>query len=175
MRYRHIVDLHVLVYNIKIFNSNLINNHCDNHQRWFRMNCSKLNVIKKHLMDNKTRQQQLQEDTHFRVLSLLEQDPDMSQRDLAKALGVSLGGINYSLKALIERGMVKAQNFSKSESRLAFAYVLTPQGLAEKTKLTARFLKRKMEEYDALKAEIESLKHTMNAKLQSPIFFDIER
>jgi EPS-associated MarR family transcriptional regulator len=109
-------------------------------------------------MDNMTRQQQLQEDTHFRVLSLLEQNPDMSQRDLAKALGVSLGGINYSLKALIERGMVKAQNFKKSETKLAYAYVLTPQGIAEKTKLTARFLKRKMEEYEALKAEIELLK-----------------
>jgi EPS-associated MarR family transcriptional regulator len=109
-------------------------------------------------MNNMTRQQQLQEDTHFRVLSLLEQNPDMSQRDLAKALGVSLGGINYSLKALIERGMVKAQNFKKSETKLAYAYVLTPQGLAEKTKLTTRFLKRKMEEYEALKVEIDLLK-----------------
>ena len=125
-------------------------------------------------MDNMTRQQQLQEDTHFRVLSLLEQNPDMSQRDLAKALGVSLGGLNYSLKALMERGMVKAQNFSKSERKLAYAYVLTPQGLAEKTKLTARFLKRKMEEYDALKAEIDSLQHGLNGKRQSIFMFDNE-
>lgn len=109
-----------------------------------------------------TRHQQLQEDTHFRVLSLLEQNPDMSQRELASALGVSLGGINYSLKALIERGMIKAQNFTKSESKLAYAYVLTPQGISEKTKLMARFLKRKMEEYDALKAEIESLQKANN-------------
>ena len=119
-----------------------------------------------------TRQQQLQEDTHFRVLSLLEQNPDMSQRDLAKALGVSLGGINYSLKALIERGMVKAQNFKKSESKLAYAYVLTPQGLAEKTKLTTRFLKRKMEEYEALRAEIDSLQYELNGKRQSRLMFD---
>jgi EPS-associated MarR family transcriptional regulator len=125
-------------------------------------------------MDNMTRQQQLQEDTHFRVLSLLEQNPDMSQRDLAKALGVSLGGINYSLKALMERGMVKAQNFKKSESKLAYAYVLTPQGIAEKTKLTARFLKRKMEEYEALKAEIDLLQHTLNGKRQSSLMFDNE-
>jgi EPS-associated MarR family transcriptional regulator len=125
-------------------------------------------------MDNMTRQQQLQEDTHFRVLSLLEQNPDMSQRDLARALGVSLGGINYSLKALIERGMVKAQNFKKSESKLAYAYVLTPQGIAEKTKLTARFLKRKMEEYEALKAEIDLLQHTLNGKRQSSLMFDNE-
>ena len=123
-------------------------------------------------MNNMTRQKQLQEDTHFRVLSLLEQNPDMSQRDLAKALGVSLGGINYSLKALIERGMVKAQNFKKSETKLAYAYVLTPQGLAEKTKLTTHFLKRKMEEYEALKAEIDSLQYELNGKRQSRLMFD---
>jgi EPS-associated MarR family transcriptional regulator len=125
-------------------------------------------------MDAMTRQRQLQEDTHFRVLSLLEQNPDMSQRDLAKALGVSLGGVNYSLKALMERGMVKVQNFSKSERKLAYAYVLTPQGLAEKTKLTARFLKRKMEEYEALKSEIDSLQYALNVKRQSNLMFDNE-
>jgi len=123
-------------------------------------------------MDAMTRQKQLQEDTHFRVLSLLEQNPDMSQRELAKALGVSLGGVNYSLKALIERGMVKAQNFSKSETKLAYAYVLTPQGIAEKTKLTARFLKRKMQEYEALKLEIDSLQYALNGKQQSSLKFD---
>ena len=106
---------------------------------------------------------QLQEDTHFRVLALLEKSPDISQRDLAKALGVSLGGVNYALRALVDSGMVKAQNFSKSERKLAYAYVLTPQGLAEKSKLTARFLKRKMAEYDALKVEIESLQQLVVA------------
>lgn len=104
-----------------------------------------------------TKIKQLQEDTHFRVLALLERNPDISQRDLAKALGISLGGVNYSLRALVEKGMVKAQNFSRSERKFAYAYVLTPQGLAEKTKLTARFLKRKLEEYEALKYEIEAL------------------
>ena len=125
-------------------------------------------------MDAMTRQKQLQEDTHFRVLSLLEQNPDMSQRDLAKALGVSLGGVNYSLKALMERGMVKVQNFSRSERKLAYAYVLTPHGLAEKTKLTARFLKRKMDEYEALKAEIDSLQVALNGKRQTSLMFDNE-
>jgi EPS-associated MarR family transcriptional regulator len=125
-------------------------------------------------MNAMTRQKQLQEDTHFRVLSLLEQHPDMSQRDLAKALGVSLGGVNYSLKALMERGMVKVQNFSRSERKLAYAYVLTPHGLAEKTKLTARFLKRKMDEYEALKAEIDSLQYALNGKRQSNLMFDNE-
>ena len=104
-----------------------------------------------------TRLQQLQEDTHFRVLGLLEKNPDLSQRELAKVLGVSLGGVNYSLRALAERGMVKMQNFKRSEKKLAYAYVLTPRGLAEKTRLTTDFLKRKLEEYGALKAEIESL------------------
>ena len=104
-----------------------------------------------------TKTRQLQEDTHFRVLALLERSPDISQRELARQLGVSLGGVNYALRALVDRGMVKAQNFSKSERKLAYAYVLTPQGLAEKTKLTARFLKRKLEEYEALKSEIEAL------------------
>jgi EPS-associated MarR family transcriptional regulator len=118
-----------------------------------------------------TKLKQLQEDTHFRVLALLEKTPDISQRELAKQLGVSLGGVNYSLRALVDRGMVKAQNFSKSERKLAYAYVLTPQGLAEKTKLTARFLKRKMEEYEALKAEIESLQQlvVVNNLADAPI------
>ena len=104
-----------------------------------------------------TRLQQLQEDTHFRVLGLLEQNLDLSQRELAKVLGVSLGGVNYSLRALVERGMVKMQNFKKSEKKLAYAYVLTPRGLSEKTRLTASFLKRKLEEYEALRTEIASL------------------
>ena len=104
-----------------------------------------------------TRLQQLQEDTHFRVLGLLEQNPDLSQRELAKVLGVSLGGVNYSLRALAERGMVKVQNFKRNEKKLAYDYVLTPRGLAEKTRLMADFLKRKLEEYEALKVEIDSL------------------
>ena len=108
-----------------------------------------------------TRLQQLQEDTHFRVLGLLEQNPDLSQRELAKVLGVSLGGVNYSLRALVDRGMVKVQNFKNSEKKLAYAYVLTPHGLAEKTRLTARFLKRKLEEYEALRAEIELLQELL--------------
>lgn len=115
-----------------------------------------------------TRLQMLQEDTHFRVLSLLANNPDMSQRDLAKALGISLGGINYSLRALIDRGMVKAQNFSKSDRKLAYAYVLTPQGLAEKTKLTGNFLARKMQEYEALKKEIESLQQLTSGEVSPP-------
>ena len=117
-----------------------------------------------------TKLKQLQEDTHFRVLALLERNPDISQRDLAKALGISLGGVNYSLRALVEKGMVKAQNFSSSDKKLAYAYILTPKGLAEKSMLTARFLKRKMDEYEALKFEIESLQLSIRDQRQSSMF-----
>ena len=119
-----------------------------------------------------TRLQQLQEDTHFRVLGLLEQNPDLSQRELAKVLGVSLGGVNYSLRALAERGMVKVQNFKRSEKKLAYAYVLTPRGLAEKTRLTSNFLKRKLEEYEALKAEIASLQQLVRDDRYSSATFN---
>lgn len=117
-----------------------------------------------------TKLKQLQEDTHFRVLALLEKNPDISQRDLAKKLGISLGGVNYSLRALVEKGMVKAQNFSNSDKKLAYAYILTPKGLAEKSMLTARFLKRKMDEYEALKFEIESLQLSLREQRQSSMF-----
>ena len=114
-----------------------------------------------------TKLKKLQEDTHFRVLALLEKNPDVSQRDLAKVLGISLGGVNYSLRALVEKGMVKAQNFSSSDKKLAYAYFLTPRGLAEKSLLTACFLKRKMDEYEALKVEIESLQYSLRDQQQS--------
>lgn len=82
----------------------------------------------------------------------------MSQRQIADALGVSLGGVNYCLRALIGGGMVKVRNFHLSDNRLRYAYILTPQGAAVKATLTASFLRRKMAEYEALKAEIERLK-----------------
>ena len=88
----------------------------------------------------------------------LERDPEQSQRQLAKELGVSLGGVNYALRALIERGFVKAENFRKSGRKIAYLYVLTPKGVAEKASLTTAFLSRKLEEYEVLKQEIESLK-----------------
>ncbi len=104
-----------------------------------------------------TRQKQLQEDTRFRVLSLLESQPEINQREMAKALGVSLGGVNYCLRALVSKGLVKMSGFQASENKLAYAYLLTPQGMTEKIAMTGRFLKRKQEEYAALKAEIEAL------------------
>jgi EPS-associated MarR family transcriptional regulator len=97
----------------------------------------------------------------YRILELVEQQPDISQRQLAEALGVSVGKANYVLNALLDRGLVKAQNFKKSNNKIGYVYVLTPQGLAEKASITARFLKRKLDEYDRLKAEIEEIKRKL--------------
>jgi EPS-associated MarR family transcriptional regulator len=97
------------------------------------------------------------EDLHFRVLKLLQHDPDITQRELADRLGVSNGKLHYCLRALIDKGLVKLGNFAGSKHRLHYAYLLTPAGAAEKARMTSRFLKRKMAEYEALKAEIDSL------------------
>ena len=99
----------------------------------------------------------LQEDTHFRVLRLLQENPEMSQRELADAVGVSVGGIHYVLNALIDKGLVKLGNFTAAEDKRRYAYVLTPKGIAQKAALTRAFWIRKMEEYEALKEEINAL------------------
>ncbi len=99
----------------------------------------------------------LQEDTHFRVLRLLQDNPEMSQRELADAVGVSVGGIHYVLNALIDKGLVKLGTFTAAEDKRRYAYVLTPKGIARKSALTRAFLIRKMEEYEALSEEIEAL------------------
>lgn len=93
----------------------------------------------------------------FRVLRLLESNPHLTQRELSKSLGVSLGGVNYCLNALVAKGSVKIQNFKNNKNKWVYAYLLTPQGMAEKTALTGVFLKRKMQEYQTLKEEIEAL------------------
>jgi EPS-associated MarR family transcriptional regulator len=105
-----------------------------------------------------SRRSQLQEDTYFRVLRILQDNPDLTQRDIAERLGVSTSGMNYCLNALIDKGWVKVQNFSQSKNKFGYIYVLTPKGIAEKGLLTSRFLARKMDEYKALKVEINSLK-----------------
>ena len=104
-----------------------------------------------------SRRSQLQEDTYFRVLRMLQDNPDMTQREIAQSLGLSASGLNYCLKALIEKGWVKVHNFSQSKNKFGYNYVLTSKGIAEKAYLTGRFLGRKMAEYEALRAEIESL------------------
>ena len=102
-----------------------------------------------------------QEEIQFEVLRRLHQTPQVSQRALAKDLGVGLGRINFCFQALVEKGLVKMQNFSQSKNKLRYAYLLTPAGVAEKSVLTSRFLKRKQEEYEALRTEIEQLKAEM--------------
>ena len=88
---------------------------------------------------------------------MLQENPDMTQREIAEKLGLSASGMNYCLNALIEKGWVKVQNFSQSKNKFGYIYVLTPQGILEKITLTSRFLKRKQAEYDALRAEIDGL------------------
>ncbi len=105
-----------------------------------------------------SRQAKLQEDTYFRVMRILQENPDLTQRELAQKLGISVGGLNYCLKALVEKGLVKMKNFANSKNKFGYVYVLTPQGVAERVALTNRFLKRKMEEYEVLKVEIEEMK-----------------
>jgi EPS-associated MarR family transcriptional regulator len=111
----------------------------------------------------------LQEDTHFRVLRLLQENPEMSQRELAEAVGVSVGGIHYVLNALIDKGLVKLGNFTAAEDKRRYAYILTSKGLAEKAAITRTFLARKIEEYKALKAEIDALSSEIEGVVDVPI------
>ncbi|MDA9920338.1 MarR family EPS-associated transcriptional regulator [bacterium] len=103
------------------------------------------------------RKTSVRDELRLKVLRALEANPELSQRQLAAELGVSLGGVNYALKALMERGFVKADNFRKSGNKIAYLYVLTPRGVAEKTSLATAFLGRKLEEYEVLRQEIEAL------------------
>ena len=91
---------------------------------------------------------------HFEVLRKLQKKPDSTQRELAEALGFSLGKLNYCVKALQNKGLLKIKNFKKNPNKVNYIYVLTPKGISEKTKLTINFMKRKMQEYDELKKEL---------------------
>lgn len=110
---------------------------------------------------NKKKGDAREEDLHFRVLRLLQDDPQLSERELARRLGVSNGKLHYCMKALMEEGQVKLANFANSRHRLGYAYLLTPAGIATKAALTGSFLKRKMAEYEALQAEIGALQAEM--------------
>jgi len=100
----------------------------------------------------------LNDEYRYKVLKLLESNPELTQRQVARALGISLGKVNYCLKALIEKGMIKAAQFRNSNNKQAYAYLLTPQGAEAKARLTAEFLRVKMAEHRALKAEIDQLR-----------------
>jgi EPS-associated MarR family transcriptional regulator len=101
---------------------------------------------------------QTQLDTRFRVLRLLADDPEISQRALARAVGISAGSAHYVLKSLIEMGFVKLGNFTAAEDKRRYAYILTPNGLSEKAATTKRFLARKIAEHEVLQAEIDALR-----------------
>ncbi len=103
------------------------------------------------------------EDVHFRILHLLEEHPQASQREIAEALGVSLGAVNFCLKALVDKGHLKIANFRASRNKLGYAYVLTPEGIASRAALAVRFIQRKLAEYEAIKAEIELLRGAYDA------------
>ena len=106
----------------------------------------------------------MDEEVSYKLFKLIEQQPDLSQRELAKEMGISLGKTNYCLKGLMEKGWLKARNFKNSNNKIAYAYVLTPNGLREKTKITARYLKRKVREYETLKSEIEKLRQEVSER-----------
>jgi EPS-associated MarR family transcriptional regulator len=104
------------------------------------------------------------DDVSFRVLRVLQDTPDLSQRQIASATGVSVGAVNYCLHALAQKGQIKVRNFQSSHNKLRYAYILTPRGMAEKTRLTGAFLKRKVAEYEALKVEIARLETELAPK-----------
>lgn len=106
----------------------------------------------------------LSDEYRYKILRLLEEDPQMSQRNLARELGISLGKVNYCLQALIDRGLVKANNFKNSQNKQAYMYLLTRRGITEKARVTMRFLKYKVNEYENLQREIESLKREIELR-----------
>ncbi|MGA2399129.1 MAG: MarR family EPS-associated transcriptional regulator [Steroidobacteraceae bacterium] len=100
----------------------------------------------------------LTDEVRYRLLRLLESNPKLTQRELARELGMSLGRTNYCLQSLIEKGWIKATNFKNSRNKIAYMYLLTPRGIERKTQVTLRFLQRKLEEYESLRAEIERIR-----------------
>ena len=100
----------------------------------------------------------LTDETRYKLLRMLEANPQASQRDLAQALGISVGKVNYCLNALIERGWLKAKNFKNNKNKRAYMYYLTPRGFDEKARVTMRFFRQRLAEYEALSAEIEALR-----------------
>ncbi|MEJ2061213.1 MAG: MarR family EPS-associated transcriptional regulator [Gammaproteobacteria bacterium] len=100
----------------------------------------------------------LSDEHQYRILKRLEADPGTSQRELARELGISLGKVNYCLNALVEKGLIKARNFRNNKNKAAYLYLLTPQGIEARARLTVNFLRRKMQEYEQLEQEIEELR-----------------
>jgi EPS-associated MarR family transcriptional regulator len=112
----------------------------------------------------------LTDEHRYKILKLVESNPSISQRELALALGISLGKVNFCLQALIEKGLIKATNFRNSKNKRAYMYLLTPRGIEEKASMTMRFLKEKINEYKRLSAEIKELR--IEAKSINSTFYD---
>ena len=104
-------------------------------------------------------------ETHLKVLRHLEANPEITQRELAREMGVSVGKVNYCLKGLIQKGWIKANNFKNNKNKAAYAYLLTPKGIERKAQITVDYLKRKIHEYESLKQEIAQLKSEMKDKM----------
>ena len=114
----------------------------------------------------------MQDEVAYKLLKIIENEPQLSQREIASRMGISLGKANYCLKSLIEKGFIKARNFYNSNHKVAYVYMLTPSGLEEKANVTYRFLKRKLQEYEEIKAEIESLR-AETAEISKPATEDL--
>ncbi len=110
----------------------------------------------------------LTDEYRYRILKLLESNPSASQRDIARELGVSLGRVNFCLQALVEKGLIKANNFRNSTTKQTYLYLLTPKGMQAKAKVTVRFLQHKLDEYETLKREVAQLQREAG-KLDSQI------
>ncbi len=121
-----------------------------------------------------TQWNRLDEDAKFRILRLLQDNPEMSQRELARAVGISTGRIHYVMVALVEKGMVKLGKFTAAEDKRRFAYILTPQGISERVRLTRRFMLRKLAEYEALKAEIADVGAEFSEQEMDQIRADVD-
>lgn len=114
----------------------------------------------------------MQDEISYKLLKIIEEEPHLSQREIAARMGVSLGKANYCLKSLIDKGFVKARNFYNNNHKVGYIYMLTPSGVEEKVSVTYRFLKLKMQEYEEIKAEIESLK-AETSELKKPATGDL--
>ena len=108
------------------------------------------------------------DEAHYKLMRLIEVNPEISQRELAQVMGVSLGKANYCINALIEKGWVKARNFRKSDNKLAYAYILTPRGVQQKAAITRQFLHRKIGEYQLLRKEIAELRREVAQRRGGP-------
>jgi len=145
------------VYRSKVSDHADYASHCDTRHPEGARRQSLCGSLRESLQLVTTQRDKLREDVKFRILRLLEDNPHMSQRELAKEVGVSTGGIHYVLNALLNKGLLKVGNFTAAKDKRRYAYVLTPKGLSEKADLTQRFLARKRAEYAALKEEIDAL------------------